>query len=66
MSAGWTIQLISKEKRNKFKASLTFPETKMNRMEDRVAECHGEAPGEMAQEIGVDCLKRHRLSKNSL
>ena len=65
MSAGWTIQLTSKEKKNKFKASLTFPETKMNWMEDRVAECHGGARGEMAQEIGADYLKRHRLSKNS-
>ena len=29
MSAGWTIQLISKEKQKKFKASLIFPAIKM-------------------------------------
>ncbi|MEI7525450.1 MAG: hypothetical protein WCJ95_14015 [Mariniphaga sp.] len=37
MSAGWRIELISKEKKNKFKTSLTFPATRMNWMEDRMA-----------------------------
>ena len=35
MSAGWTLQLISKGKQSKFKASLLFPLTKINWMGDR-------------------------------
>jgi len=35
MSAGWAIQLISKEKNKKFKASLTFPGVKMAWIGDR-------------------------------
>ncbi len=35
MSAGWTLQLTSKDKKNRFKASLAFPATKINWMGDR-------------------------------
>ncbi len=35
MSAGWTLQLVSKEKKDKFKASLTFPGARINWMGDR-------------------------------
>ena len=35
MSSGWMLQLVSKEKKEKFKASLTFPGTKIIWMGDR-------------------------------
>ncbi|MGQ8338948.1 hypothetical protein ACUNWD_20485 [Sunxiuqinia sp. A32] len=35
MTAGWTMQLIAKDKKNKIKASLIFPAANMERMGDR-------------------------------
>ena len=45
MSAGWMLQLISKDKKNKFKVSLTLPAIRMNWMEG-----YGDA-GPMARRV---------------